>query len=261
MTGYYERVGDHAFLPTAYAGGAWSPDEVHFAPLGGLLVHEIDRHRAATGSPDLSLGRVAFDILGFLATDECRVEVRTVRPGRTIELVEATAIIRDRPAAVARAWFLADFDTGAVAGGQVPTLAGPDTVGRWRMEDRWTGGFVNSLDVRALDEPQPGRATAWLSSPHGVVAGEQASPHASFLRLVDTANGIAVREKPTAWAFPNVDLTIHLYRRPEGEWTGLDTTQIFGAQGHGLTATVLHDAHGAVGVAHQLLTIRPLPSG
>ena len=58
--------------------------------------------------------------------------------------------------------------------------------------------------------------------------------------------------------FPNVDLSIHLYRSPVWGWVGLDTTVIFGADGVGLTSTTLHDRLGPVGRAEQILTVRPL---
>jgi hypothetical protein len=85
---YYTRIGEHSYRPTEHAGGAWNPTEIHFSPLGGLLLHEIDLHHGDRG---LSLGRVSFDILGFLGTADCEIRVETIRPGRTIELVEAVA--------------------------------------------------------------------------------------------------------------------------------------------------------------------------
>jgi hypothetical protein len=75
--------------------------------------------------------------------------------------------------------------------------------------------------------------------------------------LVDTANGIAVRADPHRWIFPNVDLTVHLYRQPVGAWVGLDSSAIFGPTGQGLTSSVLHDIYGSVGHANQTLTVRP----
>ena len=255
---YYTRVDAHRYLPTEHAGGAWQPGEVHFAPLGGLLLHEIDLHRADRRDAGLVLGRASFDILGFLAVGECEISVETVRPGRTIELVEATATVAGRPVVRARAWFLADFDTASVAGGAPTPLPDPAGLATRSMAEEWTGGFVASLEVRSVAPPQPGRAAAWLSTRLDLVAGETVSPHVSFLSLVDTANGIAVRESPAEWAFPNVDLIIHLHRQPTGRWTGLDTTVTFGPTGQGVTSTVLHDEHGAVGYAHQMLTIRPL---
>ncbi|WP_406692276.1 thioesterase family protein [Saccharopolyspora sp. ID03-671] len=257
-TGYFERVGDGRYKPTAHVGGAWRVDEQHFSPLGGLIVHAIERARAAEGRPELVMSRISFDILGQIALEEFEVQVEIVRPGRTIELVEATAVIGGRAVVRARAWLLAEVDTGIVAGGEPERLTPPEQVPPWPMDSVWSGGFIESLSTRVIGEPQPGRTTAWVSTGYDLVAGEQVSSLASFVALIDTANGIAVRQEPTKWMFPNVDLTIHLYREPEGDWTGLDTKVTFGSRGQGLTSTDLHDVTGPVGHAEQILTVRPL---
>ncbi|MER5915636.1 thioesterase family protein [Streptomyces sp. NPDC001982] len=255
---YYERIDEHRFKPTPHAGGAWDPGELHFSPLGGLVAHAIDQYR--TGRPDdgLVLARISYDILGRLALDECEIRVETVRPGRTIELLEAVVLVAGRPVVRARAWLLAALDTAAVVGGFGERLPDPESLTPWRMADVWPGGYIASLDVRPVAPPQPGRTTAWVATPLDLVAAEPVGPLASYLALVDTANGIAARQPPGTWMFPNVDLTVHLHRRPEGRWTGLDTTVTFGPTGQGLTSTVLHDVHGPVGQAQQILTVRPL---
>lgn len=257
---YFAPIAAGRYRPTEYAGGAWRADEIHFSPLGGLIVHAIDIHRAATdgGAIGKQLGRVSFDILGFLAADECEIRVETIRPGRTIELVEATVIIAGRAAVLARAWFIATTDTNAVAGGEPDSLTPVKNSIPWSMTDTWPGGYVASLETRVVAPPQAGRASAWLRTEVALVAGQVSSPHAAFIALVDTANGIAVRQSPTAWAYPNLDLTIHFHRQPTGNWIGLDTTVTFGPAGHGLTSTVLHDETGAVGRAEQILTVRPI---
>jgi hypothetical protein len=256
---YYERIDEHRYKPTAHAGGAWDPDEQHFSPLGGLVVHAIDRHLAARPDTGLVPARISYDILGRLALDECEIRVDTVRPGRTIELIEAVVLIAGRPVVRARAWLLATVDTSAVAAGPDDRLAPPEALAPWPMTSVWPGGYIASLDVRPLAPPAPGRTTAWISTRVDLVAGEPSSTLASYLALVDTANGIAVRQPPTAWMYPNVDLTVHLHRQPEGHWTGLDTTVTFGPTGQGLTSTVLHDLNGPVGHAQQILTVRPMP--
>ncbi|MBA2809943.1 thioesterase family protein [Streptomyces sp. KM273126] len=256
---YYEPIDDHRYKPTLHAGGAWNADEQHFSPLGGLIVHAIERHRAAGPDDGLVLSRISYDILGRLALDECEIEVEAVRPGRTIELLEAVVRIAGRPVVRARAWLLAGLDTTAVAGGPDDRLTPPESLTAWPMSEVWSGGYIASLDVRPVTAPRPGRTTAWISTPLDLVAGVPASPLASYLALVDTANGIAVRQPPTAWMFPNVDLTVHLHRQPRDTWTGLDTTVTFGPSGQGLTSTVLHDVDGPVGHAQQILTVRPLP--
>jgi len=260
MTAYFEQIAPGRYRPSTHAGGAWNADEIHFSPLGGLIVHAIDRHRsAAAGGPDgKQLGRISFDILGFLAADDCDITVVTTRPGRTIELVEATVIIAGRAAVLARAWFIAPTDTTAVAGGESVPLPAPDSTTPWAMADTWPGGYVASLEMRTVGSPRQGRTSAWLRTPIALVAGQSSSAHASFITLVDTANGIAVRQSPTDWMYPNLDLTIHLHRQPTGDWVGLDTTVTFGPAGHGLTSSVIHDEAGAIGRAEQILTVRPI---
>jgi hypothetical protein len=256
---YYERIDEHRYKPTFHAGGAWDPDEQHFSPLGGLVVHAIDRHLAAHPRDGLVLARISFDILGRLALEECEIRVETVRPGRTIELLEAVVLIGGRAVVRARAWLLASVDTAAVAGAEATTLPSPADLATWPLEEVWPGGYIGSVDIRPVGTPRPGRAIAWVATPLALVAGEPSSPTASFVALADTANGIAVRAEPTEWMFPNVDLTIHLHRQPEAGWTGLDTTVTLGRTGQGVTSTVLHDVHGPVGHAEQMLTVRPMP--
>lgn len=260
MGAYFEPIAPGRYRPTEHAGGAWNADEIHFSPLGGLIVHAIDLHRATAegDAGNKELGRISFDILGFLAAEECEIRVETIRPGRTIELVEATVIIAGRAAVLARAWFIATTDTAAVAGGESVPLPSPASAAPWAMADAWPGGYIASLELKTVSPPLPGKASAWLHTDTALVAGEPSSPHASFIALVDTANGIAVRQSPSDWMYPNVDLTIHLHRQPTGNWVGLDTTVTFGPAGHGLTSSVLHDEAGPIGRAEQILTVRPM---
>ncbi|MBB3663140.1 hypothetical protein FB384_002044 [Prauserella sediminis] len=254
---YYERIDDRRFKPTPHTSGAWNPDEQHFSPLGGLITHAIESDRDERGSA-LAISRISFDILGKLALDECDIRVEVIRPGRTIELVEAVADLGGRTAVRARAWLLAPGDTASVAGGEDPPLTPPGELESWQMSHLWSGGYIASLDARPVAAPEPGRGTVWISSDADLVAGEPVGPFAAFVTHVDAANGIAVRRPPTEWMFPNVDLTVHLHRAPEPGWTGLDTTVTFGPGGRGITSTALHDTHGHVGHAQQILTVRPL---
>lgn len=257
---YYERTGEYCYKPTTHAGGAWSSDEQHFSPLAGLVVHATEQHLAKRPR-NLVLARISYDILGRIALDECEITVETVRPGRTIELLETTVTIAGRPVVRARAWLLASLDTSAVADSPHQRLPAPEELPPWAISEEWNGGYIASIDVRRIPPRRRGRAAAWVSSPAGLVAGDPSSALASYIALVDTANGIAVQQDPTTWMFPNVDLTIHLHRQPEGPWTGLDTTVSFGPSGQGLTSSVLHDLHGPVGHAEQILTVRPLAGG
>ena len=100
-------------------------------------------------------------------------------------------------------------------------------------------------------------AAGMLRTTATLLDDEAANPTASMLALVDVANGLAARISPDLVAFPNLDLTVHLFREPEGGWLGLDTTASFGSGGIGMTHSILHDAKGVFGAAVQSLTIRP----
>src|SRR3546814_2367193 len=125
-------------------------------------------------------------------------------------------------------------------------MPGPAGVVPWDVAEFWPGGFIASVEVlRRLEAP--GRGLVWVRSDVPLLAGEPSGPVAQFLRLVDLANGMSVREDPRKVLFPNLDLTAHLFRAPAGEWVGFDTTVSFGDSGIGLTSTVLHDEAGPVG--------------
>ncbi len=257
-SGFYRRLGPGLVMPTLHAQGAWRDDEQHMAPVSGILVDAIDRHEPRE---NMRLARVSFDILWMIPARPSMLTVRTVRPGRTIELVEATMTVDGRAVVRATAWRLASHDSQDVAGGAPPPLPAPDTFEPWQGAGTWGGGYIADLDLRADPSSTAGRARAWIRSGRTLVEGESCSATADFLRLVDTANGIGVRVSPREWMFPNVDLTVHLFREPVPGWVGFDTSVVFGAEGVGLTSTTLHDVRGAVGRAEQILTVRRLPTG
>src|SRR3546814_4227175 len=61
------------------------------------------------------LARLSYDILGTIAVGEFEVSVSVLRPGRTIELVEAVLSADGRAVVTLRAWLMQSTDTGALA--------------------------------------------------------------------------------------------------------------------------------------------------
>ena len=92
----------------------------------------------------------------------------------------------------------------------------------------------------------PGALSNWLKPPSARTAA----------CLFDIANGMTVRLSPKHVAFPNLDLTAHLFTQPRGTWIGFDTSVSFGPGGIGLTSSILHDTGGPIGTVSQILTIR-----
>lgn len=253
---YFERTGPSAFLATEHTGGAWVLDEQHIAPALGLLAHVVETDRDQRRDDALPLARLSYDILGTLPIGEVTTTVTVRRPGRTIELVEATLSHGDRPAVVLRAWLLQPRATQSIAGSATPRIPGPEDTESWDPATVWPGGFIKTAHLRRT-QAEPGRAHFWVRTDEPLVADEPVSPAAAAVGLLDIANGMTVREDLTQVAFPNLDLTAHLVRAPRAGWVGFDTTVTFGADGIGLTSSVLHDEDGPIGTLAQILTLRP----
>ncbi|NNC12732.1 thioesterase family protein [Planctomonas sp. JC2975] len=253
---YFERTGASAFRATLAVQGAWNIDEQHVAPALGLIAHVIEQEHASRRPDRMLLARVSYDILGVLPIEEVEIEVRMLRPGRTIELVEAVLSHDARPAIIARAWWMQRSDTTSVAGSGIPSLAPRETFEPWSASADWPGGFVDTVETLRR-QVEPGRASFWLRPRIPLLEGEPISPVARLLGVIDIANGMTVRMPPTQVAFPNLDLTAHLFREPAGQWIGGDTSVSFGPDGAGLTHTVLFDESGPLGASSQSLTVRP----
>ncbi len=252
---YYRDLGDGRFAATVHAQGAWNPHEQHMGPVSGILAHSLERFRPRD---DLRMARISYDILGLIPDGEFNVVTTMVRPGRTIELVRAELVSGGRTAVMATAWRLQRTDTSAIAGFEDEPMSGPPESATEVNLDEWPGGYIRSIEVRTLQGHAPGHGRAWIRPLHPLVAP---GPFTDLVRLIgvaDTSNGIATRVDPGpgGYAFPNVDLQLHLYREPHGEWLGLQNSVTFGTDGIGLTSTVLCDLSGPFGRAEQILTLR-----
>ena len=245
-----------------HAQGAWNPNEQHMAPATGLLTTELE---AFMPRQDMRIVRISLDIFGLIHFGEFTITTKVIRPGRTIELIESTLHTPDKVCIVARAWRLQTRDTKAVAGLEDADILKPDELPDWDGMRRWGGGYINTIYTKADPNNRSGQGIVWINTDVELVSDQgQVLPTSDFahlMGLVDTANGIAPKiYQPDSieWAFPNVDLQIHLLRAPEGRWLGLESTQQISEDGVGLTSSVLHDEKGVFGHSEQILTVRQL---
>ena len=253
---YFRRLDECRFAATSATAGAWRTDEQHIAPALGLLAHSVERDRDRRRDDGLLVGRLSYDILGTVPVAPVEVVVDVLRPGRTIELVGARLCHGGRDVVRLRSWLVQRGDTEGLAGTPLSTMPPPADLAPWDPTTLWPGGFIASAEVRR-DQEAPGRARFWVRTRTPLLDDEPVSDLARFAGLLDIANGMTVRAAPDEVLFPNVDLTAHLFREPQGEWVGFDTSVSFGATGLGLTSSVVHDLDGPVGTLAQSLTVRP----
>jgi hypothetical protein len=253
---YFRRLSETEFQATEQVVGAWNVSEQHIAPTIGLLTHLIERDHVARGG-QLRLARVACDILGVLTLDPVEVVVRVIRPGRTIELIEAELSQHGRTAVIARGWMLQRIDTAEITGTAYDPMPAIDSMEPFEFGERWPGNFVKTVEARK-QETEPGRAQVWIRPLATLLENEQVSATARMLGVIDVSNGMTPRVDPYQVVFPNLDLAISVMREPNEGWVGLDIRVSFGPDGTGITHTVLHDEAGPVGALMQTLTVRPL---
>ena len=249
------------YQPTKHAQGAWNEHEQHMAPATGLLTAELNSYAPQV---NMRIARISLDILGLIPLDDFTITTRCIRPGKTIELIEAVMSSRGRDAIIARAWRLMTQDTSKIAGLEDQKVQyRPDDLPAWDGMRGWPGGFIESVRLVTDPERRPGRGTIWITNDVEMVEGLPTSDLVHLLGMVDTANGVVPRVglglSKLEWMFPNTDLQIHMHRAPQGRWLGIEAVQQYGDDGIGLTSAILHDTQGPFGRSEQILTIRPMP--
>jgi hypothetical protein len=263
-------VDDAFFLPltgpdgdrwqaTEHTTGPWDPRFQHGGPPSALLGRAVERTGPAEG---MFVARVTVEILGPIPVGELQLRSRVVRPGRSVELVEAVLSADGRDAARAQAWRIRRTTSEAVSPRHTPAPPLPaeavDIVGEVDSHG-WGGGYLSAVEWRfvAGHFATPGPSTAWTRLRHPLVAGEEPSPLQRVLAVADSGNGISSELDVTAWHFINPELTVHLHREAVGEWICLDASTTVSAGGVGLATSVLSDLDGPVAVGAQALLVAP----
>lgn len=252
---FYERDGDH-FIATELTRGPWDPGAQHAGPPSALLGREIERLEDAE---EFQVGRVTFEIMRSVPIGPVSVEAKVVRPGRRVQLLEASLSNDEGELMRARAWRLR---TGVVELPPEAAAPGPPPGPKQGYQPEFfaTGqdaGYHTAMEWQAVSGSflEPGPATVWMRMRVPLVAGEDPSPLQRVLVAADVGNGISAVFDWRQYLFINVDLTVHLERLPEGEWVCVDAVTLPQPSGIGTAESVLSDQRGRIGRAAQTLLI------
>ncbi len=250
---FFETLGGGRYRATAHTTGPWDPRYQHGGPPSALLGRALE---AEQPRDDVMVARVTVEILGPIPVGDLSVTSAVVRPGRNVELVEATLTAGDRAVARASAWRVKrthGLDRAPVATATVPEPS-PD-----RPTEGWQEGYLQAIEWRWTRGhfTTPGPATAWSRMRHPLVDDEVPSPLTRVLVVADSGNGLSSELELTAWHFINPELTVHLHREPHGEWVCVDAVTAISDGGVGLATTTLSDTGGPVGRGAQSLLVQP----
>jgi hypothetical protein len=249
--------GEGRFLATELARGPWDPESQHGGAPASLLMRAFEQLPAAGG---LQIARVTYEFMRPVPLSELQVRAEAVRPGRRVQLLEASLLTSEGTEVVrARALQIQRADPAA-ATAPAPPPDGPGQgdpepprflrpgltfFGADAMEIRFVAGTFN----------EPGPATAWFRLHKPVVPGEEPSPLQRLAAAADFGNGIAAALSWAEWLFINPDLTLYIERPPIGEWVCLDSRTRIAAGGVGVAESVVYDQTGRIGRAIQGLLV------
>ena len=258
-------VPDHIFdldgdvaRPTALARGPWSQHAMHGGAPASLLARVLERHDPG---PAMFVARLTVDLLRPVPLVPLDVVVRTTRPGKKVQWVEAALWAEGLE--VVRAGALR-LRTAEGLGLPLPPAPSPElrtpaqsTPFEIQLASGASVGFWAAMDVRqaAGSWTESGPGAVWFRLRVPVVAGEVPSPLQRVAAAADFGNGVSTALRRGEYLFINADLSIHLHRHPVGEWIGLDATTRAEPVGVGLARSTLHDEQGPIGTSLQCLLV------
>jgi hypothetical protein len=245
---------------TALCRGPWDPGACHGGPPAALLARAVERFGADDA---MFVCRLTYEILRPVPLGELTVRTRSLRPGRRVQLIEATIAAGDQDVMRATALRIrrSPADLAVSSGneeGSAPTadLLAPDAAPqmRWLTDEV---GIGEGIELRSIHGSffETGPAAAWFRLRTPLVDDEVPTALQRAALVADFGNGLGrVLDIERYW-FINPDLTLSMHRHPVGEWLALDAvTQLepgAGARSEGL----LSDERGPFGRAIQHLWV------
>jgi hypothetical protein len=249
--------GDGRYFATGSARGPWDPNAQHGGAPASLLAHAFEALPAVEG---LEIARITYELLRPVPLGDLIVRAEVVRPGRRVQLMDASIVtpdevevVRARALSVQRA---RDMPDEVLTSGSVPP---PPVDGRANdyPPQHHKLFALDGVELRFVAGAfrEPGPATAWFRLRLPVIQGAETTPLQRMTAAADFGNGISAPFSWDEYLFINPDLTLYVEREPLGEWVCLEATTRISAGGIGLSESVMYDERGRVGRAVQSLLV------
>ena len=241
---------------TGFARGPWDPNAQHGGAPAAIIMRALEQLKEADHS--LQLARVTYELIRPVPLGDLHVSAAVVRPGRKVQLLEASLATPDGTEVVkARALLIARAPVST----EPIDLPAPGGIDDLTEDTTFSAGrqmYVNGgIEVRLAQGHfhEQGPAFAWFRLKMPLVAGENPSPLQRLVAAADFPNGISSELSWDEYVFINPDLTVYVEREPRGDWIVLDAQTRGVENGGGLAQAVLYDAEGRVGRSLQSLYV------
>lgn len=260
-TAAFTALDTHRAVASVLTRGPWHDDHQHAGPPIALVCRAIEREAHVHGLTHLS--RLTANLLRPVPIGELHVETAIDYAGRNAghfsarlhaqgkEVARFTALMqRENPMPLP-----ADLPGHPLPAAPRGPEASPVAVFPFSRPERVGYGDLVETHLAAGDFFR-GPSAVWFRLRHPLVAGELPSAYQRVAVAADSGNGISAVLDLSKYLFLNSDLTVHLLRRPHGEWICLEARTHLGPEGCGLVESRLYDTQGLIGAAAQSLLLR-----
>jgi Acyl-CoA thioesterase C-terminal domain/Acyl-CoA thioesterase N-terminal domain len=260
---FYEPDGE-LYVSTELTRGPWDAGAQHAGPPAALIGREVELlgggRIGGEDGPPAQVGRITYEVMRSVSIAPLRVEAKIVRPGRRVEMFEATLTDEGgEPLMRAQGWRLrteaVDFEPPESAHEQLP---GPESgePGTF-FHTGYDVGYHTAMEYRFTEGAfmERGPATVWMRMAVPLLPGEEPTPLQRVLAAADSGNGVSAALDWSRFLFINVDLTVHLHHMPAGEWVCLDAETLPEPNGIGMADTRLLDESAPIVRAAQTLLV------
>lgn len=251
------RTEGELFVPNEASGNPWG-ELTGGGPVAGLIARAVE---AANDDPDLFVARLTVDLMRPVPRVPLSIEVRPLRTGKRLQVVQAGLHIDGRLHTNATAHLLRRSDLDGPAPDSAVPFDGPDgledrTLLPPELGLRW--GVHDVMQVRWIaDQSATGVSRAWMRMPLPLLPGEPLSPLSHVAILADAISAAS----PVGTLFGpwiNTDVSLYLHREMEGEWLGMEMRRDVQLTGIGVANARLFDVRGPIGTAHEAVMTNQL---
>lgn len=241
------------FVPQEAVRSPWNTRATVGIAVAGLLMHVAEQVEAP--GPMLP-AHVTIDILRPVPFAPTLTQATVTREGRKLQMVEAHLMAGGEPVARARVLRVREIASPRIDAPMAYPSPEESPTRAFLPSDLLLSELIETRQV-AGEPDQIGPGTVWTRLGADLVSGIPTSPLVHAAMLSDFGNGVAQVVDPRQWSFANVDISLHMVRRPVGEWLLVDADAMLQGLGVALSNMTLADRSGPFGRAHQTLFIDP----
>jgi hypothetical protein len=249
-----------AYQATELTRGPWNPEHQHAGPPSALAAQVIARAAESLGFTHIA--RMTVSLYRPIPIARLNIVLETDYAGRNAGHFTAHLIADGKE--VARFTALAQRETAVSIPAELPghpPAAAPRSsedspLSRFPFTSRLIG-YPDLMETRlARGTFFSGPCAVWFRLRRPLIAGETPLPIERVAVAADSGNGISSVLDFKRYMFINNDLSINLFRKPQGEWICIDARTLIGPDGCGLAEAQIFDTVGLIGRSTQSLMIR-----